>query len=81
MKVRDLKQYIRTICYDKEALEDLGTDNEIFLETMCGRQQTLKALITDAASFANNAKEQLFYEFVQNAYDANADSLFFFANE
>ena len=38
-------------------------------------------MISDAASFASNAEEQLFYEFVQNAYDANADSLFFYANE
>ena len=37
--------------------------------------------LSDAASFASNAEEQLFYEFVQNAYDASADSLFFYANE
>ena len=48
---------------------------------MSGQGQKVDALITGAASFANNAKEQLFYEFVQNAYDASADSLFFYANE
>lgn len=81
MKVRDLRQYIRTISNGKETLDLLGSDSEYFMEIMSGRGEQVDALITSAASFANNAKEQLFYEFVQNAYDANADSLFFYANE
>ena len=81
MKIRDLRQYIRTICGDKETLEEIGTDFEFFLKEMNGKGQKLNALITGASSFASNAKEQLFYEFVQNAYDAKADSLFFYANE
>ena len=81
MKVRDLRQYIKSISKGNETLELVGTNREYFLNMMSGQGQKVDALITGAASFANNAKEQLFYEFVQNAYDASADSLFFYANE
>lgn len=80
MKIRDLRQYIKEISDGYETLESLGKDSEQFLQRMYGQGHTLNGLITSAASFANNAHEQLFYEFVQNAYDANADSLFFYAN-
>ena len=43
--------------------------------------EQVKGFIEASSSFATNAEEQLFYEFVQNAYDAKADSLYFFANE
>ena len=43
--------------------------------------EQVKGFIESSSSFATNAEEQLFYEFVQNAYDAKADSLYFFANE
>lgn len=81
MKVRDLRQYIKTISKGNETLELVGSNKEYFLNMMSGQGQKVDALIAGAASFANNAKEQLFYEFVQNAYDASADSLFFYANE
>lgn len=81
MKVRDLRQYIKSISKGNETLELVGSNKEYFLNMMSGQGQRIDALITSAASFANNAKEQLFYEFVQNAYDASADSLFFYANE
>ena len=81
MKVRDLRQYIKSISKGNETIELVGSNKEYFLNMMSGQGQKIDALITGAASFANNAKEQLFYEFVQNAYDASADSLFFYANE
>ena len=81
MKVRDLRQYIKAISKGNETLELVGSNREYFLNMMSGQGQKVDALITGAASFANNAKEQLFYEFVQNAYDANADTLLFYANE
>lgn len=81
MKVRDLRQYIKAISKGNETLELVGSNKEYFLNMMSGQGQKVDALITGAASFANNAKEQLFYEFVQNAYDANADTLLFYANE
>ena len=81
MKVRDLRQYIKAISKGKETLELVGSNQEYCLNMMSGQGQKVDALITSAASFANNAKEQLFYEFVQNAFDANADTLLFYANE
>lgn len=81
MKVRNLRQYITTLCGGIDTIDALGTKKEYFLKKMSGAMMTVNNLVVGAASFANNAKEQLFYEFVQNAYDASADSLFFYANE
>ena len=83
MNVRDLRQYITTLC-GKETFDLLGTNKELLLIKIYGQdpsEDQVKSVISDAASFASNAEEQLFYEFVQNAYDANADSLFFYSNE
>ncbi len=81
MKVRDLNQYITHLCDGQETINLLGTDKELFLKAMNGKQKKLNSLVSGAASFASNAEEQLFYEFVQNAFDAKADSLFFYANK
>ena len=62
MKVRDLRQYIKSISKGNETLELVGSNKEYFLNMMSGQGQKVDALITGAASFANNAKEQLFYE-------------------
>lgn len=83
MNVRNLSQYITKLC-GKETLDLLGSNKELLLQKIFGQDPSsdqIKVVISDAASFASNAEEQLFYEFVQNAYDANADSLFFYANE
>lgn len=83
MNIRDIKQYITNLCGEYN-LDLLGSNKEKFLQTVYGKSQStdqVESIIEGAASFASNAEEQLFYEFVQNAYDANADSLFFYANE
>ena len=83
MNVRDLSQYITKLC-GQETLHLLGSNKELLLQKIYGQDPSpdqVKSVISDAASFASNAEEQLFYEFVQNAYDASADSLFFYANE
>lgn len=83
MTIRDLSQYIKALC-GEESLDLLGTNKELLLQKIYGQDPSpdqVKSVISDAASFASNAEEQLFYEFVQNAYDASADSLFFYANE
>ena len=83
MTIRDLSQYIKALC-GEESLNLLGTNKELLLQKIYGQDPSpdqIKSVISDAASFASNAEEQLFYEFVQNAYDASADSLFFYANE
>lgn len=80
MKIRDIQQYLEgysPLC----SIEKLGTDEEKFLETLYGFGQEIDSTIRDVASFASNSEEQLFYEFVQNAFDANADSLCFFLDE
>lgn len=77
MKVRDIQQYIEGRC-PSSTISLLGTDKEPFLETIYGQDQELDSTIRDVASFAKDSEEQLFYEFVQNAFDANADSLCFF---
>lgn len=82
MNVRDLNQYIENLC-GEVTLDKLGTNKELLLQKIYGQDPSpdqVKSVISDAASFASNAEEQLFYEFVQNAYDADADSLFFYAN-
>lgn len=83
MNIRNLNQYITKLC-GQETLHLLGTNKELLLQKIYGQDPSpdqVKSVISDAASFASNAEEQLFYEFVQNAYDASADSLFFYANE
>lgn len=83
MNIRDIRQYIKNICGEYN-LDLLGTSKEAFLQKLYGTyyaESYVEAIIEGTASFASNAEEQLFYEFVQNAYDANANSLFFYANE
>lgn len=77
MKIRDLKQYVKSLC-GTDSLENLGTNEDQFLSYMYGTGQELDAAIGGAADFASHSEEQLFYEFVQNAYDANATALMFF---
>lgn len=77
MKVRDIQKYLEGRC-PSSSISLLGTDKEPFLETIYGQDQELDSTIRDVASFAKDSEEQLFYEFVQNAFDANADSLCFF---
>lgn len=83
MYIRDLQQYVFNIC-DSDSLDQLGSNKEKLLQKIFGWSPSsdyVESIIASTASFASNAEEQLFYEFVQNAYDANADSLFFYANK
>ena len=80
MKVRDIQKYLEGRC-PSSSISLLGADKEPFLETIYGQDQELDSTIRDVASFAKDSEEQLFYEFVQNAFDANADSLCFFFNK
>lgn len=80
MKIRDIQLYLQGRC-PGSSIERIGSDDEPFLETIYGQDQEVDSTIRDVASFASNSEEQLFYEFVQNAFDANADSLCFFFDE
>ena len=77
MKVREIKTYIQGYCKDA-SIEKLSTDEEPFLSVLHGFGQRIDPTVTNVARFAKDSEEQLFYEFVQNAFDANADSLCFF---
>ena len=77
MKVRDIQRYLEGYC-PTSSISQLGTDQEPFLEKIYGWGQRIEPTITNVASFAKDSEEQLFYEFVQNAFDANADDLCFF---
>lgn len=79
MKIRDLRKYIEALC-GTDSFELLGKNEDKFLSYMYGTGQELDAAIGGAADFASHSEEQLFYEFVQNAYDANASALMFFIN-
>ena len=84
MKVRDLRQYISKITGTEYSVSNLGSHREPFLVYIAGQFQSVeqvKGFIEGSSSFAINAEEQLFYEFVQNAYDAKADTLCFFSND
>lgn len=83
MKIRNISQYVKALC-GEEDLSKIGSNKELLLQKIYGQDPSknqVESVISDAASFASNAEEQLFYEFVQNAYDADADSLFFYANQ
>lgn len=84
MDIRDLSQYVKALCGKEEQLDKVGKDDEPLMIRIFGAAQAkgqLESIIKGAASFASNAEEQLFYEFVQNAYDADADTLIFNADE
>lgn len=82
MKIRDLRQYIADRCGIEEPdLSLLGDTEEPFLVNLWGEEKSVESLIEESASFAQHSEEQLFYEFVQNAFDANATDLFFYVNK
>lgn len=85
MKIRNIRTYLENRNSGnhnfKENLALLGTNDEPFLYVLQGDEADVSAIIEGNASFAQNAQEQLFYEFVQNAYDAKAEDLLFYANE
>ena len=80
MKIRDIQQYVEAIC-GTSSLEHLGQNEDELLLKIHGAKSKVDSIIKSSSSFASNAQEQLFYEFVQNAFDANADTLLFNANE
>lgn len=85
MKIRNIRTYLENRNSGnhnfKENLALLGTNDEPFLYVLQGDEADVSVIIEGNASFAQNAREQLFYEFVQNAYDAKSEDLLFYANE
>ena len=80
MKIRNLQQYIHERCSrdSKDSLRLLFTDDEPFLYEILGDGGSVENMVSRCASFAKDAEQQVFYEFVQNAFDAEGDSVFFY---
>jgi hypothetical protein len=82
MRIRSLEKYIKLLTKQDAVIEsEIGNPEEPLLRKIYGEETIIDQVITDIASFASDAQEQIFYEFVQNAYDAEAHSLMFFANK
>jgi hypothetical protein len=80
MKIRDLNKYVETITGNKSTFS-IGDSNEPLFVNLNGSNRSVEFNIRTIASFAGNVQEQIFYEFVQNAYDANAKALMFYSNQ
>lgn len=80
MKIRDIDAYVKSIAPEAD-IRLLGTDKEPLFKAFTSYNKPLDNYVTNIASFATNVEEQLFYEFTQNAYDADAKDLMFFADE
>ena len=83
MKIRNLQQYIRERCSrdSKESLNLLFTDDEPFLYEILGDRGSVESMVRGCATIAKDAEQQVFYEFVQNAFDAGGDSVFFYIGD
>jgi hypothetical protein len=82
MKIRSLKEYVKLLTsHDTTDEHSIGSPEEPLLRRFYGEDDNIDRIIASVANFASDAEEQIFYEFVQNAYDASADALLFYANE
>jgi hypothetical protein len=82
MKIRSLKTYIKQLTGKEPTNEsEIGNTSEPFLRKIYGDDDNIEQIITGIANFATDVEEQIFYELVQNAYDAEANALLFYANE
>ena len=84
MKIRNLQEFIQDRCPNKElnSLDLLYTEDrneEPFLSAILGDEGDVDNMVEKVASFAKDPEQQVFYEFVQNAFDANADTAYFYA--
>lgn len=75
MKIRDINKYVESYCPGSENLE------MDFLHKAFNDSATIEQLLAAFSRVASNAHEQIFYEFVQNADDACADTLSYYWNE
>lgn len=56
-------------------------ENEPFLEKCYGSGKNIKDLVRSVGNFGGDKYQQLFYEFLQNAEDSNAEKMLFFYNK
>lgn len=81
MKVRDLKQYIGILTNGRSVISPLGSEDDLLLKEYAGKVENLDQHITDLPNFATDARTQIFYELMQNAEDAESESLHFFFDD
>ena len=83
MKIRNLQAFVQDRCTkksEKPSLEYLFKEDmneEPFLYEILGSEGDVVSMVTNCASFAKDSEQQVFYEFVQNAFDSNSKNLFF----
>ena len=83
MKIRNLQAFIQDRCAknsERPSLDYLfkeDRNNEPFLYEILGSDGDVDTMVQNCASFAKDSEQQVFYEFVQNAFDANSKNLFF----
>lgn len=81
MKVRNLKQYIDILTNGRSLSSALGSEDDSLLKEYAGKVENLDQHITDLPNFATDARTQIFYELMQNAEDAESESLHFFFDD
>lgn len=75
MQIRNLKEYITAIS-KKTSLENLWKSEGSFLSHIAGDKTNIKQYIGLITNFATHTGSQFFYELLQNADDAESDSVF-----
>lgn len=79
MKTRNLHQYIN-ILTNQALVSKIGTKDDPLLTRLSG-ETDLGQYIGTLTKFATNSEAQVFYEFLQNADDAQANTVFFYFRE
>lgn len=75
MKIRDLQQYRRLIS-GNNLLDKLGSLDDPLLKELQGGGTDIHHHVGNVSSFAGGTNIQVFYELLQNASDAKADSFY-----
>lgn len=78
MKVRNLKQYIEILTKNSSSIPALGGEDDFLLIDYYGKKVILDQHLTDLPNFATDPRTQIYYELMQNAEDAESESLHFF---
>lgn len=81
MKVRNLKQYIEILTKNSSSIPALGGEDDFLLIDYYGKKVILDQHLTDLPNFATDPRTQIYYELMQNAEDAESESLHFFFND
>lgn len=73
MKIRNTKQFVSEILGNNNSIVNPLSDKSELFEKQFGSNISLKGHVERIANFADNANQQLIFELLQNADDANND--------